>query len=249
MNMKYKIKPIISSLLIALALPIFAVDPKLQKAEEVLEESKQQLEKWVNNVQNIKEELTNLEAQQKSNALKIEVLEKELKKLQNTTNPLEEKYKEIASLETILKKQKEDMVFTAVKFLNVPYESYTIETLALDIYEKGRGTKAYNDNQEKLRKLKNYKADQTELYNFVQHSLKSMQGNTHLTNATLGVIKDNFDHLRVKSEYKRLGADANNTYLGKIIHQIQTTLNSATPDKTADLRSAFYNYSRQLEIK
>lgn len=247
--MKYLIKSIIYSLLIAVAIPTFAVDPKIQQAEEKLQESKQDLEKWVKNVQNSREELTILEAQQKSNAFKIEDLETELQGLQHDINILEEKDKEIVSLDTILKKQKEDMVLTAVKFLNIPYESYTIETLAISTYEKGKGTDAYNDNKEKLRRLKNYKADQTELYNFVQNSLKSMQGNTILTNTALGVIKDNFDALRVKSEYAKLGADADNTYLGKIINQIQTTLNTATPDKTAELRSAFYNYSRQLEIK
>lgn len=251
MKMKYLIKSIIYSLLIAGAVPALAVDPKLQQAEEQLKESKQKLEEWKGKVQKNQKELTNLEKQQESNVLKIENLRKQLQGLQHATNPLDEKETEIASLNSRLEKQKEDMVLTAVKFLNVPYESYTIETLAIETYEKGKGTKAYEDNanQEKLRRLKNYKADQTELYNFVQNSLKSMPGSTNLNNTTLGVIKDNFEALRVKSEYAKLGDDANNTYLGKILNQIQTTLNSATPDKTADLRRDFYNYSRQLEIK
>lgn len=247
--MKYVTKLIISSLLIAVAVPTFAVDPKIQQAEDKLQESKQDLEKWENIVQQSREKLTSLESQQKSNAIKIEDLNEEIKELQNTTNPLEEKKKDMASLDTILKKQKENMVLTAVKFLNIPYESYTIETLAISTYEKGRGTKAYNDNQEKLRRLKKYKADQTELYNFVKNSLTSIPAKSNLNNATLGIIKDNFDALRVKSEYANLGEDANNTYLGKILNQIQTTLKEATPDDTEKLRSAFNDYSKQLEIK
>lgn len=238
--MKYLLKYSIFSLLVVISLSLWAANDKVdRKVLNDYQTVKKQYDDLKNEVEGKKNSLASKKKQFQSDSIGLDKMNVELQNLQNSEILLKEKETEIDTLKVQVKQLKEDMVLTAVKFLDTPYEEISINEVALNAYEKGKGSDAYTQNKPKKILLQNYKTDWHNLTTFLQKYKDT------ITYKTAGNAKSELMSLSLYDNYMKNGKE---TYLGKIISDIATSLSNAnSADDDANIRNTLKECYRLLQ--
>ena len=241
--MKYYLRFFIALFLsLVIITPVFGQGKK-QEAELEIELSKLIRQKdSLNNVnENLRSSLAQEEEELKSNKELLNSLKNKIAKNPYAAGNANTIQDEINSLDSKLAGLKGEMVLTAVKFLQTPYDEIGIRDFALDAYERGKGTENYIKYQTQYRLLQNYGKDLSELRGFLQSNMNK------ITNATVGSTRDSLRGLRLYKGYQSLGPDEmGKTYIGKIVKGLEDLLND--PDvEDSKLKTGFLTYYNQVK--
>ena len=130
------------------------------------------------------------------------------------------------------------LISMASNFLYIPYDEYSIEEIALPAFLSTKGTSAYNQYQNRLPLLQNYKEDISALIAFLTKAEKDLA--IGLTKLREDKAKEHLSNIHSLSLYLRYSTydDWKNTYLGTQICTIQKYLQTPTEGTSAQLKTA-----------
>lgn len=162
--------------------------------------------------------------------------------------------KEIKALNNDIDDYKATFVEMATNFLYIPYDRISIEEIAIPAFKLAFGSSYYNDYIIRLKLLKNYSADIAELKRFLESSINVLKNtktgvppienlnsvsftgswsqNRDL-NSILEDLNARFAALNVVISYPQYGDGWEDTFLGRIIKNIERTLSDRNPANTA----------------
>lgn len=170
------------------------------------------------------------EAEKEYENLKKEndALKKELETLRRQSSTDASKLKELTmmqrsndSLQTVLKETDKQFIRIASNFLYIPYESYSINKLAIPTFEKA-STGLKEKHQIRYELLKSYKQDTQSLLDFIIDCDKRLGG--HFVDKTIANnLLQELHNQSFYKNYKRYN-DWTNTYLGKEILNVESQL-------------------------
>lgn len=118
----------------------------------------------------------------------------------------------------------------ASNFLYIPYEKYSINDVAIPAFEAAKGTNYYDKYYIRLQLLKNYKTNTDELKKFLMDNQNGGRRNMDYLPSWADRTLSQLNSLNVVKQYRQYGDGWDETFLGKIIYELQEVLDNPYGD-------------------
>lgn len=118
----------------------------------------------------------------------------------------------------------------ASNFLYIPYEKYSINDVAIPAFEAAKGTNYYDKYYIRLQLLKNYKTNTDELKKFLMDNQNGGRRNMDYLPSWADRTLSQLNSLNVVQQYRQYGDGWDETFLGKIIYELQEVLDNPYGD-------------------
>ena len=256
--MKYTIRSLFLILLLVITLPTFAgkeeeevYKKEIEKNDSLITELKKKIDDQSKLRKERESELDTLNYQLNDFSLRLTSL-KNIAQIDEQVSAKKQKAKEnardkLSELEKIL-------VNFSLLFLNIPYEEYSINEVAIPAFKKGYASIADNDKEIKYKglMLENYAEDWNNLKNF-------LNDNKNTTFNTAGATRDKLTKLKTYIQYAGgysprgskipgFGEGWAQTYLGKIMYNLYNVLtDTKSPDDTIKIQDAFKEALKMMQ--
>ena len=254
--MKYTIKSLLLILSFVISLPSFA-----GKEEE--EGYKKQIEKNDSLIKELTKKIDDQSKLREERKSELDILNYQFNDLSLQLNSLESEgliyerereKKEKENAQNKLSDLENKLVNFSLLFLNIPYEEYSINEVAIPAFKKGYASIADNDKEIKYKglMLENYAEDWNNLKKFLNE-------NKNTTFNTAGATRDKLTKLKTYIQYAGgyspngskipgFGEGWQNTYLGKIMIKLYNVLSDAkSPEDTETIQYAFKEALKMMQ--
>lgn len=214
------------------------VDAQIIAADSIAVKSELLNDSIAQKIQNLEQKIDALSAE--NNALEG-LLEKQIAKTQEGKDEIaclksEMAHKENAHKESLSKIESQNdqlqrnLVTMASNFLYIPYESYSINKIAIPAFKFVEGTDLYSKHKIRLELLENYFNDISSLNAFLYKILSDEKNNLSVfRKKNVVVIVEELKNMEFCSRYEKYD-DWKNTYFGKQLCRVMDLLKNPTDE-------------------